>query len=257
LAAQRVVASGLPPRVKVGVRRALKRLLADGSLPPVIDAKYALWSIVSSTRDQYPPPSERLLDLALAAAGKARSMHLSEVAERVVPAERAAVSRFPGEHYALLAALAELERPAVAVEVGTFTGMGALALRSHLPPESRVVTYDVLEWSAFADTLLRAGDFGSRFEQRLGDLSDRDYFDGEVELLRSARLIFIDGPKDGRFEPTFLEWLLPQLAGSGAIVVLDDIRVLNMVDLWRRLPVPKLDITSFGHWTGTGLLDLA
>jgi hypothetical protein len=29
------------------------------------------------------------------------------------------------------------------------------------------------------------------------------------------------------------------------------------VDLWRRLPVPKLDITSFGHWTGTGLLDLA
>jgi hypothetical protein len=27
-----------------------------------------------------------------------------------------------------------------------------------------------------------------------------------------------------------------------------------MVDLWRRIPYPKLDATSFGHWSGTGLV---
>ena len=35
----------------------------------------------------------------------------------------------------------------------------------------------------------------------------------------------------------------------------DDIRLLNMIEQWRALPRPKLDLTSFGHWSGTGLVD--
>jgi hypothetical protein len=35
----------------------------------------------------------------------------------------------------------------------------------------------------------------------------------------------------------------------------DDTRVLNMIEIWRRLNRPKLDLTSFGHWSGTGLVD--
>jgi hypothetical protein len=38
------------------------------------------------------------------------------------------------------------------------------------------------------------------------------------------------------------------------VVVFDDIRVLPMLQLWRDLPFPKLDATSLGHWSGTGLL---
>jgi hypothetical protein len=38
------------------------------------------------------------------------------------------------------------------------------------------------------------------------------------------------------------------------LVVIDDIRVLTMVQLWRQLPNPRLDLTSFGHFSGTGLL---
>jgi hypothetical protein len=34
-----------------------------------------------------------------------------------------------------------------------------------------------------------------------------------------------------------------------------DIRVLDMIENWRRLNRPKLGVTSFGHWSGTGLLD--
>lgn len=35
----------------------------------------------------------------------------------------------------------------------------------------------------------------------------------------------------------------------------DDIRVWNMLAIWRGIRRPKLDLTSFGHWSGTGLVD--
>ena len=37
------------------------------------------------------------------------------------------------------------------------------------------------------------------------------------------------------------------------LLVIDDIRVVSMVELWQNLPIAKLDVTSFGHWSGTGL----
>ena len=53
--------------------------------------------------------------------------------------------------------------------------------------------------------------------------------------------------------------LLNNLAGltftNDPIVMFDDIRLLNMIEQWRALPRPKLDLTSFGHWSGTGLVD--
>jgi len=37
-------------------------------------------------------------------------------------------------------------------------------------------------------------------------------------------------------------------------VIFDDIRDLNMLQFWRDIAPPKLDLSSFGHWTGTGLV---
>jgi hypothetical protein len=37
------------------------------------------------------------------------------------------------------------------------------------------------------------------------------------------------------------------------LLVLDDIRLLPMVTLWEDLRLRKLDLTSFGHWSGTGI----
>lgn len=39
------------------------------------------------------------------------------------------------------------------------------------------------------------------------------------------------------------------------ILVFDDIRAWNMLAIWREIRMPKLDLTSFGHWSGTGLVD--
>ena len=42
---------------------------------------------------------------------------------------------------------------------------------------------------------------------------------------------------------------------KGCYIVLDDIRVWTMIKTWREITLPKLDITSFGHWSGTGIVE--
>ena len=37
------------------------------------------------------------------------------------------------------------------------------------------------------------------------------------------------------------------------LLVIDDVRVITMTELWRSFPIAKFDATSFGHWSGTGL----
>ncbi len=221
--------------------------------PPPVRARHVVWSAISSADDLVPGPTPELLDLALEAARRAREVRLDAVAERAVPAERAWVQQWPGEHYRLLAALVDTLQPRNVVEVGTFTGMGSLSLRERLPAGGRVVTYDIIPWERIPGTLLRAEDFGPSLEQRMGNLADPAYFASQEETLASAELLFVDGPKDGVFEPAFARLLVPLLERTGATVVFDDIRLPVMLQFWRDFPLPKLDMTSFGHWSGTGL----
>ncbi len=30
-----------------------------------------------------------------------------------------------------------------------------------------------------------------------------------------------------------------------------------MIDIWRSIKSPKLDATSFSHWSGTGIVDIS
>lgn len=221
---------------------------------PAFFSRDLMWTVMMSQEDQHPYPNDRLLDLALAMATRARRIDLGWLADRAGPDERRYVNHWPGEHYRLLAAAVQELRPRLVVEIGTFTGLSALAMTSCLPPGGRIVSYDIAAWSTFADTALTAGDFHTGLEQRLGDLSDPAFFAAEQETLAAADLVLLDGPKDGRFEPRFLDLFLPLLQGRDTVLVIDDIRFINMLQMWRDLPHPKLDVTSFGHWTGTGLV---
>lgn len=227
-----------------------------GKLPPVpVRARHSEWSVVSSADDLYVQPTDELVDILLLAASEARSVRLDAVAARCKTAEEARwVQTWPGEHYRLLAALAKTLPAKVAVEVGTFQGTGALALLAGLPPDGKVVTYDVVPWQEFEGAVLREEDFGDRLEQRIGDLSDEPFIAREVDTLRSADLIFVDGPKDGAFEEKFCERVVGRLTDRPRLVIFDDIRRMNMLQLWRDLPFPKLDATSLGHWSGTGMI---
>jgi len=73
--------------------------------------------------------------------------------------------------------------------------------------------------------------------------------------MERAEVVFVDGPKDGRWEDRFIallertEWFRPRL------VIFDDVRLWGMLHTWRRLNRPKLDLATFGHFTGTGLVE--
>lgn len=238
--------------------RAIRRA-AVGQLPvlPLTGAADARWSIVSSADDSYTEPNDVLVDLLIDAASVARSLSLADLEGRCQPSEAAWVRRWPGEHYRLLAALARVLKPRVAIEVGTFLGQGALAMAEG-DCCTKVITYDIVPWRDFPDTALREDDFTEgRLEQPVGDLGDPDFLASQVETLRSADLIFVDGPKDGHWEQAAVRPILDCLTDRQRLVVFDDIRLLEMVQLWRDLPFPKLDATSLGHWSGTGMLHTA
>lgn len=144
-------------------------------------------------------------------------------------------------------------KPQLVVEIGTFTGLSALVISQALGAGSRLVTYDVVPWDQFPDTVLRLPDFSPSFQQRLGDLANKDFFQSQGDIIATADVCFVDGPKDGVFEPAFLKHFTA-IRTQPCLLIVDDIRMLHMIELWRSMKQNKIDMTSFGHWTGTGLV---
>ena len=50
----------------------------------------------------------------------------------------------------------------------------------------------------------KSSDFEKSLNQIIGDLSKDDFFDENLEILNDADLIFMDAPKDNKFE---YKWL--------------------------------------------------
>ena len=221
---------------------------------PSTGARHAEPSALFSADDEN-PPSERLLDLGLDAIARARTVTLQDLTERMsAPPYYAEV--WPGEHYRLLTGIVQAMQPRNVVEIGTATGLSALALMRGLPAEGRLATFDVYPWDEDPYTVLRKDDFADgRLVQHLDDLSTAEGLRAHRELLSEADLIFVDAAKDGRQERRFLANFDEVDFRRPPVIVFDDVRLWNMLVIWREIERPKLDLTSFGHWTGTGLVD--
>ena len=220
-----------------------------------LTARHVEPSAVASLDDSPHGPNERLLDVALRAVSRARRVRLENLEDRR-SAEPRWFETWPGEHYKLLAALVEDLRPMTVIEIGTYTGMGCLSLLNGLPEGGTVHTFDVVSWREFEQTWLREDDFTDRgLRQIIGDVSDPKVLAQHSELFERADFIFVDGPKDGDTEDRFLQNFASIRFQCKPLFVFDDIRVINMLSTWRSIDRPKLDLTSFGHWAGTGLVD--
>jgi predicted O-methyltransferase YrrM len=221
-------------------------------LPRPLDARHTFWSAVGSTDDLKPPASDELIALMLEAAALAHRLELRALSERCrTSLQRALLKQWPGEHYRFLAALIECIQPNLAIEIGTDTGMGALALAARMPEGGRVVTYDVVSWQEIPQAVICADDY-PKVEQRVGDLGREEFYSEQLAVLTAAYVVFLDGPKDGHFESVFLERFIKTVERV-PLIILDDIRAPSMLQLWRDLALPKVDATSVGHWSGTGL----
>jgi hypothetical protein len=163
---------------------------------------------------------------------------------------------WPGEHYRLLAALVRTLNPKTVIEIGTFTGMGTLALAQELQPSGTLTTFDLLAWNSFADTWLAPSDFAGR--PRAAGAARHLHAGRHRAASRAVRVGRPDlcrWAQGRRTEANILANLGTLNLSRDVVIVFDDIRVVNMIDIWRRIGRPKMDLTSFGHWSGTGLID--
>lgn len=223
--------------------------------PFPFQCRHIEYSTISSLDDQLGHTSRRLLEVSAAAIKAAQDIDLSHISSRMT-AGPYYPDVWPGEHYKLLAGFVKTRQPRKVIEIGTFQGMSALALLSHLPKGAALLTVDIVPWRQIDSAVLSEADFkDGRLKQVIGDLSDKSFFDQFKPELSQCDFLFVDGPKNVVFEGTLLGFLDSALLHPDCLVVFDDIRQWSMLKIWREISRPKLDLTSFGHWSGTGLID--
>jgi len=236
--------------------RLLRRVCRDLKYPAT--ARHMDCSLLLSEEPGAAVPAT-LFEAAIGAVKAAHALSLDPIVARMdgsfpIPYPNV----WPGEHYRLLAGLVATRQPRLIVEIGTGDGLSALAMKTQLPADGRIVTFDVADWRASSRTCLRDEDVADgRLSQVVGDLSDDSVFHRSQPLLANADVIFFDGPKDGRFEPALLARFEDMEFSGEPLIVFDDIRLWTMLGVWRGIRQPKLDLTSFGHWCGTGLVQWA
>jgi predicted O-methyltransferase YrrM len=199
------------------------------------------------------------MDVSLQSIAHARQNDLLDLSARMAGRfsyPDSAINLFPGEHYRLLAGMVQALRPKLVVEIGTAEGLSALSLKKYLPIDGKVATFDIVPWRNYPRTCLLENDFHSdTLVQVIADLAQRETFAAYSSLLSQAELIFVDAPKDGVFEPSLLKNFETIDFAAKPIVVFDDTRLWNMLRFWREIKMPKMDLTSFGHWSGTGVCE--
>lgn len=150
------------------------------------------------------------------------------------------------EHYKLMAFLSgQCEDGEKIYDIGTFLGFSALALAHN--PDVNVVTYDLT--NHFNTTQLTAKDYPN-ITFKLADCTQKE----ELVDIVKAPFIFLDvDPHDGVQEPQIFKAF--QDAGFKGLLFLDDIHLNEpMKQFWNSITLKKYDITSYGHWSGTGVV---
>ncbi len=165
----------------------------------------------------------------------------------------------PGEHYRILAGLLAVLKPEFLIDIGTYRGCSARVMLDFSARNSSVYTYDLYGYDYFDWSVLNENDFSSgRLKQYLVDLINPVDFEEHKQYLNKADFIMLDGPKDDHFEKTLLHMMRTiEFTDKPRWLFIDDIRFTNMQDLWRSIKSPKLDLSSFGHFSGTGLVDIS
>jgi caffeoyl-CoA O-methyltransferase len=141
---------------------------------------------------------------------------LSEETEEV--AGEMAIMQTAPEQAALMTVLVRAIGARRALEIGTFTGYGAIAIARGLPEDGRLLTLDVSEeWTAVAGRYLAEAGLADRVEIRLGPALDslRSIEDGE-----SFDFAFVDADKAEY--PDYYEECL-RLLRPGGLLMLDNV----------------------------------
>lgn len=146
-----------------------------------------------------------------------------------------------GEHYKLLHYLSNQFADTTLADLGTLSGISALALGHNRKNE--VISYDIRR------THIKYASLYKNIEFRVKDINDEYY-----ETWLACKLIVLDiDPHDGIQERQFLRYL--RRMDYGGLVLCDDIHLPNMKAFWEEIVQDKIDVTEVGHSTGTGIVN--
>lgn len=243
------------------IRRKIKNYLMNRwHLQPIpyspnIDARVKSLAWFFSPEDDPGKPNEYLINLCIEVISATKDINLNEIIQRFPKngIEGIYPNLWPGDHYRLLAGFVKTLHPKLVIEIGTSFGTSALALKKYLPEKSKIITYDISPYHNTKYPLLCENDFAdNRLEQIIGDPGDEVFYKLQIEFFKQAELIFIDAKKDNITEQRFINNFKKTEFINNPLMIWDDIKAIP--EIWRNFTYPKLDLTSFGHFTGTGIL---
>jgi len=122
---------------------------------------------------------------------------------------------------ALLTLLVRVTNASTAVEIGTFTGYGAICIARGLPPGGRLTIFEVSEeYAAIARRNLEAA----------GELDKVEFVLGPADLghLDVVDFAYVDADKDGY--PAYYEAIVPKLRAGGLLLLDNMLRGGRVVD---------------------------
>jgi tetratricopeptide (TPR) repeat protein len=240
---------------KLDQPQAANEPLATDAAEFIPDVRQYLPSYLLSADDESSLAEQSLIDLSLLAAHKASKMDLQAIASRFPEKISNAINVWPGEHYRLLAALVDALKPGLVITIGTSNGASVLSMKASLPANGKIITYDRAPWSQHPDSGLVETDFDVQLQHKLIDLRDPVQVHGEQGILQQADIIVVESIMDKDQVYDYCQLFDILTFKKPPLIIFDNTRVLSMLKTWREISHPKLDLTSFGHWTGTGLVE--
>ena len=235
----------------------IEKVSAGVSMSPsdqIPEVRHALPSYLLSLDDENSKPNARLIDISLLAAYKANSINLDGIKRRFDKDSAIFLDVWPGEHFRLLAALVEILQPQQLIEIGTTNGASTLTMKHFLPESGKITCFCDSPWENYPGTGMIENDFNDQLEHRQVDLSNPLEAEQHHQTIEQADMIFINTLKNNALEKGLFKLLDVLNFSKPVVIVIDDIRIMPMLKIWRNISQPKLDMTSFGHWTGTGIL---
>jgi len=157
------------------------------------------------------------------------------------------------EPYRLLVYLSSLFNNSILIDLGTSNGGSAIALSAN--NQNQIISFDVNDR---CETSFLQNE--NKFE-KMPSLKNVDFivtqdFTKYLSIFLNAPFIYLDIAHDGIWENIVLELLIKN--NYKGIMLMDDIfQFPEMKKIWDNLMFNKVDLTKYGHWSGTGLIDFS
>lgn len=166
------------------------------------------------------------------------------------------VNIFPGEHYRFINSLVRTLGIKKVVDIGTYTGLSTIACIEN-NEAAFVDTFDVLGLESYPNHIFDNELILGKFKQHVVNLSSLNIWERYKSILDDAQLIILDANKDVHTEKALIEKFRTLSKRQFRLLLIDDIHFSNMQKLWYGINAPKLDITAFAHWSGSGIVDIS